>query len=502
MAPQKRKGAPLDGSTEHQRPTKSRRVGSERGWVPSLVDDPEKILRDARAAKAQERAAKAQAEKATAQDKRISQLERNVEILEFSLANAQEGWKGCAEELDQCREHGRRLKDDVDILKTYQDDFKEAWIECGKELDQCQEHGRRLKAENEYLRLQLWQAETQRDRECEEKLDQCREHAKGLETDNKDLREKLEASKLPSKLPSPSPAPLPSKAPSAAPSLSLSSSSSESSSESPSRSWAQKFDDGMEAVRREGALQRFKFEVVAGIDTYQEPMVHAIASVTEAHGRRSHPFAVATQVALDTAKEPSLPAEGLVLARPENILLWPLVDDGHNVLLAFDKKDDGKAQMTWFDSKPNCLMDQRERIWDELRGALRRLSWGRPLFNDGAPLPELEDTVVDMDVPGQLGRNCGLHTIVNAWVLALGLEFNPALTEVTPEFARDATDIINGAMRGLVDCDTIYAFLMKHEYVIPASIPDECRFERTREITRPSHMMDLVEEAVLAQSQG
>lgn len=120
--------------------------------------------------------------------------------------------------------------------------------------------------------------------------------------------------------------------------------------------------------------------------------------------------------------------------------------------------------LRWLDSSPAYLDNQRPAILNEIRAFANRLQW---FYGPGIslPIPFLPDE--SMPVVRQTDKtSCGIHTILNAWALALGLLPAPDRKPPLPlSFYKQATELINLALAGCVDLYAIYSFLRASAFV-------------------------------------
>ncbi|KAL9089446.1 MAG: hypothetical protein Q9165_005767 [Trypethelium subeluteriae] len=288
--------------------------------------------------------------------------------------------------------------------------------------------------------------------------------------------------------------------------------------------WTAKFDQKMEQVLGQPeSRQDFEHKVSAEVWVWEDSMMLAIASVTEAEGPdRTTPFAITTPATINVAKTGAdFDLENGLFARRTGTFLLPIVKTGgsigegaqdavihgldpkanHNVLIVFEITDCGEVKRSWIDSAPHFLAPRSGEIIAEIMDLMARLPWGRRRLED--PLPPLAGGLNWLKTPRQTEHmTCGIHTIINGWVAALGLEINDQLDMTGDKFAERGAQLINCAMLGLVDCDTIYAFLRAFEYVKPTAIPERLRFDRTRRVATEGELGDLVEMAQFEEAFG
>ena len=128
---------------------------------------------------------------------------------------------------------------------------------------------------------------------------------------------------------------------------------------------------------------------------------------------------------------------------------------------------------------PGKLDHFTRKSYKDFRKHLSLRFWSGPDGTDR--LPAYWTTPADQ-VNQQSNWCCGLLTILNAWIYALGLPRLPgdlALNN-TRNYWNDTRDIINLAMRGLMDSATIRNFLACYRFVPhDAVVPEDRRFNRT-----------------------
>ncbi|KAI9713205.1 MAG: hypothetical protein M1820_001190 [Bogoriella megaspora] len=138
----------------------------------------------------------------------------------------------------------------------------------------------------------------------------------------------------------------------------------------------------------------------------------------------------------------------------------------HIVLLYVVPGFAGQAtKIYWIDSCPDFLKDAKPRIFREVKQTLHDSKWFATTEEPYA-VPLFEDGFRDIACPQQSGpHSCGLHTIMSAWTIALGLKLNPGPLFVQENFAEQAAGLINQALMGRVSSATIEAFLKCHRYL-------------------------------------
>lgn len=214
--------------------------------------------------------------------------------------------------------------------------------------------------------------------------------------------------------------------------------------------------------------------------------VRGIASVTEAI-RREHgfEFAFVTQTVLQlaakfpTANDPHLKFAG---AGQEWFLPFHRGIDGNHFFLVrvLERRGNGNIECLIYDSAGGGTPNHS--LIPEIRHRIANAGW----FGPGNPqeyhkhMPASSFKWVQ-SVQQRDGSSCGPITIINAWICALGLQPGVGTTKATTsEIVMYLRETINFAIAGLMDSDTILAFLRAAGLVdINADIPANRTFRRT-----------------------
>lgn len=160
----------------------------------------------------------------------------------------------------------------------------------------------------------------------------------------------------------------------------------------------------------------------------------------------------------------------------------PLPTTGHHIL-AVARVTDGPIVVTVLDTMPHLL--ECARIEEVVTDVVTRSGWLGKDKND-LPLPVWPTVKFEYPkVPEQEDLNtCGIYVILNAWATMLELEIAPQKArlllpqEMTPKvpFLTSAIDLINLAIAGHLDTETIVAFFFSYGYILeprdPNSIPN------------------------------
>ncbi|KAG9194492.1 hypothetical protein G6011_04527 [Alternaria panax] len=175
--------------------------------------------------------------------------------------------------------------------------------------------------------------------------------------------------------------------------------------------------------------------------------------------------------------------------RPGQPLMVPLNHAQHLVLVVIQFGGSGEAlapTISILDSKAyHYTKDQRDTIFKTAQNITVNSNWGQhPNFpwNNERRLYTREPLHANwVPVAAQpTDVECGYHTILNAWALALGLRPNVDFFPLwTNEFFRDLIDVIHIARVGRADWKLIYAFLKCKHFVEDAEVPSDRRFHHT-----------------------
>lgn len=157
---------------------------------------------------------------------------------------------------------------------------------------------------------------------------------------------------------------------------------------------------------------------------------------------------------------------------------------GHHIL-AVGRVTDGPINVSVLDTAPRLL--KRERIEEAVTAVVIRSGWLGKDESGDVPLPVWPKFKFEYPtVPEYEGWNtCGLYAILNAWATMLELEITPHRTrrhlpqeggeeeEVEEEpFEIALMDLINLAISGHLDSETIVAFVVSYGYVLEPRDPD------------------------------
>lgn len=153
---------------------------------------------------------------------------------------------------------------------------------------------------------------------------------------------------------------------------------------------------------------------------------------------------------------------------------------GHYVLAVAQVTDRGPIKIKLMDSSPGIIAKQH--IHAAIAGVVMYSGWlGKNGTNPLMVWPTIE--VTDIFVPKQeISNSCGLHVVLNAWAEMLNISINDqryrvnafedrdAETKESADFLRQTIEIINLALLGHMDTETILAFMISYGYA-KAGIP-------------------------------
>ncbi|KAK8162043.1 hypothetical protein IWX90DRAFT_488534 [Phyllosticta citrichinensis] len=207
----------------------------------------------------------------------------------------------------------------------------------------------------------------------------------------------------------------------------------------------------------------------------------------------------------DSELRPVVPDQDTDVARRRRDLILPIVisnpkdlsDDGHTVLAVVVEDESGTDYtVDVYDSvgpkrltpeqiaavisktgKPPPTPQVPDRMQNYVRAFIRKTRWWTDnTTTQRLPCGRFVVQYAATQTGGQLA--CGIHTILNAWAVALGLPINDA----NPRLARLglAVEAVTYAAHGIIDCRTICQLLHHLRWVRPGAAPPRDRqFKRT-----------------------
>ncbi|KAK5169278.1 hypothetical protein LTR04_005876 [Oleoguttula sp. CCFEE 6159] len=282
----------------------------------------------------------------------------------------------------------------------------------------------------------------------------------------------------------------------------------------------QTFSTKMNELRSEPAAGTYEVQFNAYYD--MDDLCLAIAAVTEAISERGqHTFALATAAIIEAAGFGKVSAgTDQRVARPRQAWLLPWVHNsstsgkydqsnkdataagftqnadhrGHiflAIIQAVDNEKDYNVSTIWMDSSPQYLESDRPTIFEDIEDRVINSGWFEA-FGDSAD-PVFQQTRVQVPAAEQTNAwACGLHTILNAWAYALGLTINPGV-QLETDFYPEAVDVVNLALAGRMDSQTIHNFMLLRSWVESSSIvpPERC-FSKTKAMATRETLSDAI----------
>lgn len=217
--------------------------------------------------------------------------------------------------------------------------------------------------------------------------------------------------------------------------------------------------------------------------------------------RKEQPFAGGFALATDTDMQIGLVGVHTTLpaARPRRCWLIPYLYHsgdirtiGHFFLVVVQEEamEGGGTQFCvyFLDSRPSLWnkdsMDaKRLKIFKDIQTMAQTLRWTKHRNANDQIKFRLKPKYVR--VAQQLDDvTCGHHTILNAWILALGLTPNvQPRTGSGTTFISNLCQLINIALAGLLDWKTLVAWLLEHDLTVEKSINSTTLLDRTFEAT-------------------
>ncbi|KIW06039.1 uncharacterized protein PV09_03215 [Verruconis gallopava] len=142
------------------------------------------------------------------------------------------------------------------------------------------------------------------------------------------------------------------------------------------------------------------------------------------------------------------------------------------------------CELRFFDSYPDLPFrsgDEWRRVGDTIRTLVSNVGWFRDVDDPG---DQGGDVVfgpeVDVRVAQQgNGWACGLHTILNAWTVAMNLVPNPNFRVLergseASHFYTQAAEVVNLVVAGHADSDLIYSYLVGYGFALPQMQRGQC----------------------------
>jgi hypothetical protein len=242
--------------------------------------------------------------------------------------------------------------------------------------------------------------------------------------------------------------------------------------------------------------------VVEAIDRLQSEQ-HAGGYSTDAE-REKNPFAggfalstsIRNELALVGIDEPS------ITSRPRRCFLMPIFVTpmlvpgldipqgraaGHHMLAAVEE-DPSKyyAYVALYDSSADKFKEHHKRIAKLVRRAMPILSWSTHR-NVGKRPEQTMDVMIDKIVPEVAqqqggGWRCGPHTVINGWILAMGLTPSRK-ADYSNTVMQEFRTLAKAAIAGLLDWRTLVAWFFCRRLTVQRtleSVPENRRFTHTQ----------------------
>ena len=175
----------------------------------------------------------------------------------------------------------------------------------------------------------------------------------------------------------------------------------------------------------------------------------------------------------------------------------PKYDDnnsGHHILAVVQEEagPDGNSYfgVRFYDSHPHFLRSiggdgALDIVYERIRKIAEELGWTTHRNKDNN-IPWREGYVVKEVAQQRGGWQCGYHTIMNAWILAMGLTPNPNPSkQLITRFDEDLRNLVEVALAGLLDWGTLYAFFRCWDLIAEdKTVPLDRQFRNTQRQTR------------------
>ncbi|KAF2790443.1 hypothetical protein K505DRAFT_390797 [Melanomma pulvis-pyrius CBS 109.77] len=168
---------------------------------------------------------------------------------------------------------------------------------------------------------------------------------------------------------------------------------------------------------------------------------------------------------------------------------------GH-IFLVVVQEEASEFHVYFLDSAPDYYADVRGFLYTKVREVAERMGW---TSHRNVTNVTFHDTHHDFPVAHQqTATTCGSHTIINAWILAMGLTPDPNVGEnFDDNTLQHLNRLISIACFGILDWMTLAAFLICRELVIETSIDDvplDRRFLSTRAQIYEDNIATLVDQ--------
>ncbi len=206
--------------------------------------------------------------------------------------------------------------------------------------------------------------------------------------------------------------------------------------------------------------------------------VTAIASIWEALRQAGTEFAFAASSQFQLIQLSKSPVETATVVLGPKPLIIPLLlatEDLNSIhstishlifaLATRDSTDGQHVKISFKDSLPRFASIERKK--EAAKKVVERSGW-MGLDAKGHALPTTPRyTFTEYKVPGQEGENtCGFYQILNAWMHMLNIPTRTERSQRTSfeDFHKDGLEMVQLAMAGCMDSETIQAFVNAHGY--------------------------------------
>lgn len=178
----------------------------------------------------------------------------------------------------------------------------------------------------------------------------------------------------------------------------------------------------------------------------------------------------------------------------------PLQGANHIFLVAVQETQGGKVEVWYLDSADHIFKKPEKGIfYRDIQEMVRNLQW----HDNGLVFKHNHREARVSQQKG--GWECGYHTILNAWILAMGLKPNPK-SELDEKILEELHgELIPQALCGILDWLTLVAWLFCHKLVRETTLDDvlmDRRFERTRSQTDESKLAARISDMAIADQQA
>ncbi|KAF2429104.1 hypothetical protein EJ08DRAFT_306946 [Tothia fuscella] len=265
--------------------------------------------------------------------------------------------------------------------------------------------------------------------------------------------------------------------------------------------------------------QAFSIESAAQISC--EAVQIAIATVTEAISDADGPdmFSLITESALAVLRKEGDAEAWTRAARPGRTLLFAytaselagfedtenmdesvrdaLENSGHTwlVCVRIIIGDEGAKlpEISFIDSDPAYfgLMAEKNDHENTIRKMIDKMQWNKQGYNMNKPANYLDGAKQKSPVNNNPGNYCGLHTIFNAWALAMRLTVDGKFVP-TPQFYEESRAILNLGYSGYLDSRTITSFFSCHGFIQQQNLAGANTFTRTTSFLNSDDLSDRV----------